>query len=636
MIKILEKHIADKIAAGEVVDRPVSIIKELVENSIDADATNITVEIKEGGKSYIRVTDNGCGIESGDVEIAFKRHATSKINIVDDLDAINTLGFRGEALASIAAVARVELITRTIDSNVGRKLVIEGSETIENVGTGCPEGTTITVRDLFYNVPARRKFMNSDNAEARRITEMISRIALAYSDIKFNMINGKKRVFSTQGKNNIFNSIVSIYGSEIARDLIPLEASRDGFHLKGFISAPSATMPSRNKEIFCVNGRVISSNIIQEALEAGYKEKLFDGRFPIAFMFLAMPPNKLDVNIHPTKKEIRFDDEHEVRDFITESVKLALATLNAIPKVHSESIKQVREANRLMNQDSLDLETGEKTKANADKNSHNNVPSEYVMESVSTYTPEPEIAQKSKVKIDDGTQVNIKNVLQSMRKQRDLVIETENQVANEMEGQIKDDIVNKPFDFNSLEVIGSIFNTYILATCDDSFYMIDQHAAHERVFYEKLMNEYNSAEPCSQQLIVPLSVGASASAVNTDSEWLPLLNRAGYTVEFFGNNTYLVREVPAFMSLDEAESFIHDMLDEFAEKPDLKNQKIIDKLITKSCKSAVKGGDVLDSMEVNALINQLKACNNPFSCPHGRPTFVRITRYEIEKMFKRV
>ena len=223
-----------------------------------------------------------------------------------------------------------------------------------------------------------------------------------------------------------------------------------------------------------------------------------------------------------------------------------------------------------------------------------------------------------------------------MRKQRDLVIETENQVANEMEGQIKDDIVNKPFDFNSLEVIGSIFNTYILATCDDSFYMIDQHAAHERVFYEKFMNEYNSAEPCSQQLIVPLSVGASASAVNTDSEWLPLLNRAGYTVEFFGNNTYLVREVPAFMSLDEAESFIHDMLDEFAEKPDLKNQKIIDKLITKSCKSAVKGGDVLESMEVNALINQLKACNNPFSCPHGRPTFVRITRYEIEKMFKRV
>ena len=302
MIHVLEKHVADKIAAGEVIDRPVSIIKELVENSIDAGADQITVEIRNGGKSYIRVTDNGCGIEADDMETAFLRHATSKITSVKDLDAIGTLGFRGEALASICAVARVELISKTADAKMGRRVVTEGSEILANEGIGCPEGTTVTVRDLFYNVPARQKFLSSDNGESRRIIDMVSRIALAYGDVRFTLINGKKQVFTTRGKGNVFDSIVSVYGSDVGRDLLPVERTSGDLIVKGFISVPSASANSRSRQIFCVNGRVISSKVLERALDEAYKEKLFHGRFPIAFLFLYIPPEKLDVNIHPTKK----------------------------------------------------------------------------------------------------------------------------------------------------------------------------------------------------------------------------------------------------------------------------------------------------------------------------------------------
>ncbi|MDO4394195.1 MAG: DNA mismatch repair endonuclease MutL [Bacillota bacterium] len=608
MIKVLEKSIADKIAAGEVIDRPVSIIKELLENSIDAGADTITVEIKNGGKTYIRVTDNGCGIDSDQVETAFLRHATSKIDNVKDLDSIRTLGFRGEALASIAAVSRVELITCTADSKAGRKVVIEGSQVIQNIQTGCPQGTTITVRDLFYNVPARRKFLSSDNAEARKITELVSRMALAYSDIRINLINGSKRVFSTQGKGNIFNNIISIYGSDTGRDLIPIEAESYGFLLKGFISSPAATVPTRNKEIFCVNGRVISSRIIQEGLEQAYDEKLFGGRFPIAFLFLFVPPEKIDVNIHPTKKEIRFDDDFEVKDFITKAASRALNSINAVPKARSEHISQP-------------------IFRPADKQYENKV-----AENVNEYEFQRE---KDEEKVTEE-QVDINNILETMRKSQQSVKATAEEIERETAEEVNATAANNPFDFDSLSIIGSVFNTYILASDGQSFFMIDQHAAHERIFYEKFMNQYNSQDKLCQQLLIPINIGASAQVVSREEEWMELLKKAGYDIEFFGNNRYIIREIPAFMSMDEGESFVRDMFEEFDTKPDLKSKTAVDRIITKSCKSAVKAGDILKPEEITALIDQLKDCRNPFSCPHGRPTFIRITKYEIEKMFKRV
>ncbi|MCF0144630.1 MAG: DNA mismatch repair endonuclease MutL, partial [Firmicutes bacterium] len=333
MIKILEKSVADKIAAGEVIDRPVSIVKELVENALDSGADQITVEIREGGKSYIRVTDNGCGIEADDVETAFLRHATSKITTEKDLDSIGTLGFRGEALASICAVARVELITKTADAKTGRRVIVENSRTVENKPTGCPEGTTITVRDLFFNVPARHKFLATDASESRRIIDFLSRIALSYPDVRFNVINGSKTVFTTSGRGNVLSNIISIYGNDIGKDLIPVEEAAGGFTLKGFVSSPGTTLSSRSRQIFCVNGRIISSSVMERALDKAYRERLFSGRFPVAFLFLAMPPEKLDVNIHPTKKEVRFDDNAEVEDFVEMAVSQALKGKESIPAI---------------------------------------------------------------------------------------------------------------------------------------------------------------------------------------------------------------------------------------------------------------------------------------------------------------
>ncbi len=619
MIRILEKHIADKIAAGEVIDRPVSIIKELVENSIDAGAASITVEIRNGGKSYIRVTDDGCGISAEDAPTAFLRHATSKITSEKDLDSIGTLGFRGEALASIAAVARVELITKRAEDKMGRRIIIEGSSIIENTGTGCPEGTTITVRDLFYNVPARKKFLGSDNAEARRITELLAKAALSYSDIRMTLINGGKRVFSTRGNGNILSNIISIYGADTGKDLIPIDTKRDDFILKGFISSPAATVPSRNKEIFCVNGRIVSSKVMSDALEAGYNNRLFGGRFPVAFLFLYMPPHKLDVNIHPTKKEIRFDDDHEVSDLIRESVMKVLESKSSVPEVREENVRKP-ETPEIREETFTYAPAATKTQTQPSGSTGNTIRRE----------PKPDW----KVQRDSASQVGIDTILDTMRIQADSVKEMEEKAEAMI--RASEENTKGPFDFTSLSVRGSIFDTYILAEDGDSFYMIDQHAAHERIFYERFMEQYESVEKYRQQLLLPLTISASAAAVSTESDWMPLMENAGYSMEFFGGGTYLIREIPAFMSMEEAESFVQDMLEEFSEKPDLKNRMVVDRLIMRSCKSAVKGGDHLEPEEITSLMDQLKACANPFSCPHGRPTFIRMTKYEIEKMFKRV
>jgi DNA mismatch repair protein MutL len=340
MIRILEKNIADKIAAGEVIDRPVSVVKELVENALDAGADSITVEIRDGGRTYMRVTYNGCGIASDEAEIAFRRHATSKIADEKDLDCIETLGFRGEALASICAVARVELITKTPDAKTGRKVIVESSEILENTATGCPDGTTVTVKDLFFNVPARYKFLASDASETRKIIDFVSRIALSYPDVRFRLINGGKNIFTTSGKGNILANIISIYGADIGEGLIPVEKSRDGFMLKAHISPPDKTLPSRNRQIFCVNGRIIASAVMERALDRAYAERMFKGRFPIAFLFLAMPASKLDVNIHPTKKQIRFDDNSEVEDFVTEAIHDALTGEKAVPDVSKTIVER--------------------------------------------------------------------------------------------------------------------------------------------------------------------------------------------------------------------------------------------------------------------------------------------------------
>ena len=606
MIKILEKHIADKIAAGEVIDRPVSIVKELVENALDAEATSVTVEIRDGGRTYIRVTDNGFGIEEADVETAFRRHATSKISDVRDLDCIGTLGFRGEALASICAVSRTELITKTADSKSGRRVVVEASEVLENTAVGCPEGTTVTVRDLFFNVPARYKFLASDASESRKIIDFVSRIALSYPDVRFSMINGKNRVFTTSGKCNILANIISIYGKDIGEGLIPVSASAGGFTLKAFVSSPDRTLPSRSRQIFCVNGRIIASSVLEHALDKAYAERMFKGRFPIAFLFLSMPPEKLDVNIHPTKKEIRFDDNSEVEDFVADAIAYALKGEQAVPDVSATVASRQEEP------------------ANPPRSAADPQPAFLGEEPFRYETP-----ARSKQEQGEQERIDIRTVLGSMR---------ESQNAEVRKQQTPDPVpeeVNKPFDFEDLTIIGAVFNTYILAQDEDCFYMIDQHAAHERVFYEKLMRQFEAEEKVSQQMLVPLSFSVASEVAESENSWIGQVRAMGYDIEFFGNNTYIVREIPAFMEMSEAEAFLGDLFGAFRDRPDLTDHRTLDKIITRSCKSAVKGGDTLDAAEIEALMTQLSACSNPFSCPHGRPTFIKMTRYELERMFKR-
>lgn len=590
MIKLLSKIVADKIAAGEVVDRPLSIVKELVENSIDAGAAHITVEIKNGGKSYIRVTDNGSGIDKNDVALAFMRHATSKISEAEDLDHIGTLGFRGEALASIAAVSRVELITKRKEDKTGSKLVIEGGEVAENVPVGCPDGTTLVVSDLFYNTPARLKFMKSDSTESTLIIDFVSKIALAYPDIIIRLISNGVNLFTTQGKGDRFNAILTVYNREIGDGLIPVFAESETLKLEGFVSKPSCSKTNRKHQVFFVNGRVISSKVMESGIEEAYFDKMFDGRFPIGFLFLSVDSTKVDVNIHPNKKEVRFDDDRVIREFLSREIRTVLNTKKSIPEIKSKKVENPINKGK---QEQVDIK-----------------------QLLSTIREKEEISYNS---ISDQSPVHPTEIQLANFKETDITIKK-----------------YQPFLINELNLIGVIFGTYVIASLEDAFYLIDQHAAHERIFYESLLRQYKNRDKVVQTLLIPFIVNVSYVTKENSYDWLDLLIDAGFDIEEFGLKAYKVSGVPAFMSMNEAQSFITYFIENISEDVDLSNENIIDKIISTSCKSAVKAGDILTMVEVKALILELSTCENPYSCPHGRPTFIKLSRYEIERMFKRV
>ncbi len=603
MIKVLEKNVADKIAAGEVIERPISIVKELVENALDAGADNLVVEIKNGGKTYIRVTDNGCGIPCEEVETAFLRHATSKIEKVSDLDAIDTLGFRGEALASIAAVTRTELVTKTDDSKTGSKLILHGGSVILNEQTGCPDGTTIVVTDLFYNTPARLKFMKTDSAESGLIIDFISQMALAYKNVKFRLINNGKILFSTLGDGNRLNTILRVYNDVDARNMVPVSLKEDGIEIEGYISTPAFSKTTRGSQIYFVNGRVVGSKVIEKGVTAGYKERLFEGRYPVTYLFLRVDPHTIDVNIHPNKREVRFDQEDLVSDFISRAIRYALATKDAV------------------------VDAG-----NLFKDMDKKIGPSKVYERV--FEPFREKEKDSKKE----EQIDIKNLLSTI--ENSVPEKPQTQVIPQEEGngpsiEIYEPHL-KPFDFSELEITGVIFDTYITAVDGSNFYLIDQHAAHERIFYEKLVGEYENIEKARQPLLVPLIVNVSLAVSENRFDWFDALARMGFTIDEFGPDTFRVTEIPMFMELSEAEDFVNQFIENITDSTNLSNKVVIDKLIMMSCKAAVKANDKLSPEEVKALIKDLSACVNPFSCPHGRPTFIRLTRYEIEKMFKRV
>lgn len=622
MIRILDKQIADKIAAGEVIERPVSIIKELVENSIDAGADSIVIEIKKGGKSYIRVTDNGCGIAKDEVEKAFLRHATSKIETVKDLDAIETLGFRGEALASVCAVTRTELLTKKREDKTGTRLINHGGEIISNTATGCPDGTTIIITDLFYNTPARLKFMKSDSAESSMIIDLISQLALAYKDISFRLINNGNILFSTTGDGNRLNIISRIFPNVDTKNLVPLYLEEKGLELTGYISTPTVSRPSKNGQIFFVNGRVVNSKVIERGINEGYRERLFEGRHPLAYLFLNVNAADLDVNIHPNKKEVRFNDEKEIEEFISQAIKNVLGTKEAV----------VRAAN-------IFKEEPVKYKASTAQNKPQQ--EQIVIKKIMSTDSINEQPASSSIELPTNTSSNTMKTLVEVQKPEIELPPVENTLEEKYDDsrfttiEIEKPLI-KPFDFDNLIVKGALFDTYIMAVDGDNFYLIDQHAAHERIFYEKLVGEYERDEKLRQPILFPLIIDVEIKAKEYDDQWIAQLNNMGFTMESFGQNSYRISEIPTFMELSEAENFINDFVANIGNNTDFRNSVVIDKLIMKSCKSAIKANDHLEQEEIDALIKDLKNCINPFSCPHGRPTFIKLSKYEIERLFKRV
>lgn len=602
-INLLPEEVSEKIAAGEVVDRPLSIVKELVENSIDAGSDNIVVEIKNGGKTYIRVTDNGAGIPAKDVGKAFQRHATSKIRSTADLDRIRTLGFRGEALTSIAAVSKVEIITKTAAEKAGIRMVLEGGKTLEESPVGCSDGTTIIVTDLFYNTPARLKFMKTDGAEGSLIIDFVSKMALAYPDIRFRMISNGTVLFSTRGKGGVHSNILTIYSKQIGDRLIEIDETDGDYRVQAFISPPDITRPNRRGQVYFVNGRSVSNRILETAVSAAYQERIAQGRSPLIYLFLTVPPDRVDVNIHPNKREVRFDDNDRVSRFVTNALNQGLQTRAGLPSL------QIKDPFR------------EKTKV--------------------------ESAQEKPVVIDvSDAQVDIKSILSTIRDEQKVSDRevSDNRVftIEDEEADYRSTVYDTPADdhgntlrLDELKPLGSIFATYILAVDEEHFYLIDQHAAHERVFYEKLLSQFQQEEKNTQLLLTPTILETTPAIANSTDLWIDQLLKMGFSIEPFGVKAFRIKGIPSFMELNQAMSFLDGFMGDIETAGPVMDEKKLGKIITSACKSAVKANDALTMEEIRRLLKDLSEAKNPLSCPHGRPTILMLSAQDIERLFKR-
>lgn len=623
MIRALPRELSDKIAAGEVVERPVSIVKELIENSLDAGANSITCEIRKGGKEYIRVTDNGCGIPSGEVELAFMRYATSKIATEDDLNAIGTLGFRGEALASIAAVSRVELITKPAEQKTGTRIRLEGGVAEEIVEAACEDGTTIIVTDLFYNTPARRKFLKPDNSEASLISDYVSKMALAYPNVRFRLVSNGTILYSTLGKGDLKSAILTLYSPQMAKGLVSIEgesASDGERNLAGFVSAPAYSRNNKRMQVFFVNGRWVKSKVMEDALEDAFSDKLFEGRHPAAFLFLEVDPRSVDVNIHPHKTEIKFYDERGVADFMIRAIRRSLLKQEGIAESSGIAAPMNREAETVYakpytpEEDSFELDGQEESLRET----------EFLSIVDINQLPTPSKTERT----DD--------LFAKMREESDrenLQVQEEIAVYGS-KGSLRSTEDTPRFLFSGLTIVGEAFATYIIAKDEDTLYLIDQHAAHERILYEQLIRIFNGAEAPSQPILAPVLLQLGSASKATVIEKLALLNELGYRIEEFGMGDVILKEIPACMSLQEAEDFAVSILEQDTGKTSglqLKREE----LTGNACKAAVKGGNKLDLLEMQELFAALDRCENPFSCPHGRPTLIRFSQSDLERQFKR-
>ena len=677
-IAVLDQQTIDKIAAGEVVERPASVVKELVENAIDAGATQITVEIKEGGIGYIRITDNGSGMEKDDIPVAFLRHSTSKIRSADDLLGVSSLGFRGEALSSISAVAMVELITKTKENDLGSRCCIEGGvqKSLEEIGA--PDGTTFIIRNLFYNTPARKKFLKSEMSEASAIHELMTHLAMSHPEVGFKVLIGGQMRIQTSGNGNLKDVIYHLYGRDVAMRLIEVDREEGPLHVRGFLGKPEISRGNRNYENYFVNGRYVKSKIIAKGIEDGYKTFMMQHRYPFVCLDIHMDGKMLDVNVHPTKMELRFSNQNLVYDLLERMTKDALSGRELIPEVTLDEPKKQVVMPEKAPQQVPPVQTLREPESTYQVQKPAAVPTASVERTIPSYqkpeqkvplekmwtTPEP---QKEPVKPQNK---NLEYFMEQMRKrveeryktpeapapteQRETTETAQSTVPEQSATVPETPVEEKPpqkpeqldlFDGKLLSkeaavhhvIIGQLFDTYWLVQFGEKLYIIDQHAAHEKVLYERLMKNLRNRTFQSQMLSPPIILNLSMQEEELFLKYRSCFTEMGFEIEEFGEKAYAVRAVPANLPGVARREILMELLDSLSDITGSGNsESLMDKVASMSCKAAVKGNHQMSAMEAKALIDELLSLENPYNCPHGRPTIISMSKYELEKKFKRI
>ena len=655
-ITVLDQSTINKIAAGEVIERPSSVVKELLENAIDAQATAVTVEIRDGGISYIRVTDNGCGIPKEEVPLAFLRHSTSKIKSVEDLFTVSSLGFRGEALSSIASVAQVELITKTSEQLSGTRYQIEGGVERSYEEVGAPDGTTFLVRNLFYNTPARQKFLQTAQTEGSHVAALVEKIAMSHPDISIRFIQNNQNRLHTSGNHNLKDIIYTVFGREIAANLLPVESEQEVLQVHGFAGKPVIARSNRSFENYYINGRYVKSGLIGKAIEDAYKPYMMQHKYPFVLLHISIEPEYLDVNVHPTKMELRFRNGEQVYQMLFQAISQALSHKELIPQVDlvkREEEKALEEAQkRAPHPEPFEVK---RQAAMVQKSDESRTMQPPIYKSEAVYGKIAESRAELEPEIQAAAPVESRKLEQKQQeleqKQQELEQKQQEQEQKQQEqeqkatGQAEQPQQLDLFEEKLLEpknrirhkLIGQLFDTYWLVEFNEHLYIIDQHAAHEKVLYEKTMQTLKTREFTSQMLNPPIILTIGSTEEVLLKKYMKYFQDIGFEIEPFGGREYAVRAVPDNLFSVAKKELLMEMIDDLSEDAGARTADMIhDRVATMSCKAAVKGNNHLSFAEADHLIDELLNLDNPYACPHGRPTIISMSRYELEKKFKRI
>ena len=639
-IQLLDQKTIDNIAAGEVIERPASVVKELVENAVDANANAITVEIKDGGMTLIRVTDNGIGIPKDQVKTAFLRHATSKIRSVEDLLSVSSLGFRGEALSSISAVAQVELVTKTAESFSGVSYKIYGGEEEAFDDIGAPDGTTFLVKNLFYNTPARRKFLKSATTEAGYVEQMMVHIALSHPEISFKFIHNNKNKIYTSGNGKVKDIIYHIYGRDVAGALIPVQAQSEDVKVTGFVAKPYVSRGNRNYESYFINGRYIKSSIIYKAIEEGYRTFTMKHRYPFVCLDFKINQELLDVNVHPTKMEIRFRNGREIYELVVDTVREALLQKDLVQDVLRETPKKKEQpkTKEVKKPEPFEVNRRKEETQKMDQTMKDFAKMRQSQTNQQGHRAKPEGMKQDRLK-SESSQTAKKPTYAGLnyntQKKEFPQYKTDELSSNQM--TLREDPVFSVQARPDRKILGQLFKTYWLIEYEDQLFIMDQHAAHEKVNYERLMKNFKEKEIYSQRLEPPMVVTVSMMEAEVLERYKDAFVGLGFTIESFGGNEYCIREVPANLyGIGERDLFM-ELLDAVSQENGTMDTEVIaSKIATMACKMSIKGNQRVSLMEVEHLLDELMKLENPYQCPHGRPTIIKMSKYEIDKKFKRI